>query len=66
MKEEEYEAISDIATLWEDPSSTYPRRSWLIIRAFYDALNTEISVWIHNIRKIHSLYSSFFMVTLVV
>jgi len=21
----EYEAISDIATLWEDPSSTHPR-----------------------------------------
>jgi hypothetical protein len=51
MKEEEYEAISDIATLWEDPSSTYPRRAWLIIRAFYDALSTNISVWIHKLRK---------------
>jgi len=51
MQEEEYEAIPDIATLWEDPSPTYPRRSWLIIRAFYDALNTNISVWIHKLRK---------------
>jgi len=51
MKEEEYEAIPDIATLWEDPSSTYPRRSWPIIRAFYDALNTNISVWIHKLRN---------------
>jgi len=51
MKKEEYEAIPDIATLWEDPSSTYPRRSWPIIRAFYNALNTNISVWIHKLRK---------------
>jgi len=51
MQEEEYETIPDIATLWEDPSPTYPRRSWLIIRAFYDALNTNISVWIHKLRK---------------
>jgi len=51
MTEEEYEAISNIATLWEDPSSTYPRRSWPIIRAFYDALNTNISVWIHKLRN---------------
>jgi len=51
MKEEEYEAIPDIATLWEDPSSTYPRRSWPIIRAFCNALNTNISVWIHKLRK---------------
>jgi len=50
-KEKEYEAISDIATLWEDSSSTYPRRSWFIIRAFYDALSTNISVWIHKLRK---------------
>jgi len=51
MKEEGYEAIPDIATLWEDSSYTYPRRSWPIIRAFYDALNTNISVWIHKLRK---------------
>jgi len=50
-KEEEYEAIPDITSLWEDPSSTYPRRSWPIIRSFYDALNTNISVWIHTFRK---------------
>jgi len=50
-KEEEYEAIPDITSLWEDPSSTYPRRSWPIIRSFYDALNTNISIWIHTFRK---------------
>jgi len=51
MEEEEFEAISDIATLWEDPSSTYSRRAWSIIRAFYDAFNTNVSVWIHKLRK---------------
>jgi len=51
MKEEEYVAISDIATLWEDLSSTYLRRAWSIIGAFYDALSTNISVWIHKLRK---------------
>jgi len=50
-KEEEYEAVSDVATLLEDPSSTYPRRSCSIIRAFYDAISTNISVWIHKLRK---------------
>jgi len=44
MKEEEYVAISDIATIWENLSSTYPRRAWSIIGAFYDALSTNISV----------------------
>jgi len=51
MKEEKHEAISDIATLWEDPSSTYPRRAWSINRAFYDALSTNVSVWINKLRK---------------
>jgi len=51
MKEEKHEAISDIATLWEDPSSTYPRRAWSINRAFYDAFSTKVSVWINKLRK---------------
>jgi len=51
MEQKEFEAIPDIATLWEDPVTTYPRRAWSTIKAFHDALNTDVSVWIHMLRK---------------
>jgi len=51
MEQEEFEAIPDIATLWEDPATTYPKRAWFIIRAFYDTLSTNVSIWIHKLRK---------------
>ena len=51
MEEEEFEAIPDITTLWEDPTTTHPRRAWSTIRAFNEALSTNILVWIHKLRK---------------
>jgi len=51
MEAEQFKAIPDIATLWEDPATTYLRRAWSIIRAFYDALNTNVSVWIHKLKR---------------
>jgi len=51
LEEEEYEAIPNIAILLEDPTTTYPRRAWSTIRAFHDILNTNISVWIHKLRR---------------
>ena len=32
MEEEEFEAIPDITTPWEDPTTRHPRRAWSIIR----------------------------------
>ena len=51
MEEEEFEAIPDIATLWEDPTTTFPRRAWIRTRDFFEALNTNTTVWIHKLRK---------------
>jgi len=51
LEKEENEAIPDIAILWEDPTTTYPRRAWSTIRAFHDALNPNVSVWIHKLRR---------------
>jgi len=51
MEAEQFKAIPYIATLWEDPAKTYPTRAWSIIRAFNDALNTKVSVWIHKLKR---------------
>jgi len=51
LEEEEFEAVPDITILWEDPTTTFPRRAWPTIKAFNEALNTNISVWIHKQRK---------------
>jgi len=50
MERGEYEAIADIDEIWEDPSTTRPRRSWTAYWDFFTALGNNVPIWINKIR----------------